>query len=195
MPKSYLRLSKWYLPFWKRYLGFWQRYLPFSKKHLGFSQSSLGSCIKIANFGGQNVLKSAEHSPNERFNRKMSKNRVFGPPADAGNPARQDWNHCRWPGWDTSVLSGRVCLPAACAALVETFWSGPAERERRRHFRTHDEGTPSGDFPLVRKRCRAALATAVQNGVHGRSRTTKPRPARQSIRFPAARKRRAGVWP
>jgi hypothetical protein len=31
--------------------------------------------------------------------------------------------------------------------------------------------------------------------VHGRSRTTKPRPARQSIRFPATRKRRAGVWP
>ena len=28
---------------------------------------------------------------------------------------------------------------------------------------------------------------------YGRSRTTKPRPARQSIRFPAARKRRAGV--
>jgi hypothetical protein len=31
--------------------------------------------------------------------------------------------------------------------------------------------------------------------VHGRSRTTEPRPARQSIRFPATRKRRAGVWP
>jgi hypothetical protein len=31
--------------------------------------------------------------------------------------------------------------------------------------------------------------------VHGRSRTTKPRPARQSIRFLAGRKRRAGVWP
>jgi len=27
------------------------------------------------------------------------------------------------------------------------------------------------------------------------ARTTKPRPARQSIRFPATRKRRAGVWP
>ena len=31
--------------------------------------------------------------------------------------------------------------------------------------------------------------------VHGRSWTTKPRPARQSIRFTATRKRRAGVWP
>jgi hypothetical protein len=29
---------------------------------------------------------------------------------------------------------------------------------------------------------------------YGRSRTTKPRLARQSIRFPATRKRRAGAW-
>lgn len=35
--------------------------------------------------------------------------------------------------------------------------------ERRRRFRAHENATSSGNFPPVRKRCRATLATALQN--------------------------------
>jgi hypothetical protein len=50
-----------------------------------------------------------------------------------------------------------------CSFWVGRIWSAPAGRERRRRFWADERFNGCGRFACVRKRCRAALATAVQN--------------------------------
>ena len=51
------------------------------------------------------------------------------------------------------------------------FWTAPAERQRRRRFRTRDDVTQFEYRPCVRKRRGAALPAAVQDGVAPRFRS------------------------
>ena len=63
-------------------------------------------------------------------------------------------------------------------------WSAPAERERRRRFRANENTACGGRFPRVRKRCRAALATAVQGTLARMADVRFPMPATLAFLVP-----------
>jgi len=75
-----------------------------------------------------------------------------------GNRALAGMSHFAFPGQAKNAVEYGATRQTRAAS-----WTAPAERERRRRFRAHEAG---GEFKSVsggRKRCRAALATAVQD--------------------------------
>ena len=88
---------------------------------------------------------------------------------------------CQWDrtqGVATAKTGGRRCFPGWRVwpwnerPKRQSSWTAPAERERRRRFRADENEADGERLSCVRKRCRAALATAVQDTLAQRQNTS-----------------------